>query len=38
MDHSSVLYLMGPDGQFIAPVRADQSGPEIAAALTKLMS
>ncbi len=38
MDHSSVLYLMGPDGRFIAPVRADQTGPEIATALTKLMS
>jgi protein SCO1/2 len=38
MDHSSVLYLMGPDGRFIAPVRADQNGPEIAAALTKLTS
>jgi protein SCO1/2 len=38
MDHSSVLYLMGPDGRFIAPVRADQTGPEIAAALAKLMS
>lgn len=38
MDHSSVLYLMGPDGRFIAPVRADQDGAEIAAALTKLMS
>jgi protein SCO1/2 len=38
MDHSSVLYLMGPDGRFIAPLRADQTGPELAAALTKLMS
>jgi protein SCO1 len=38
MDHSSVLYLMGPDGRFIAPLRADQTGPEMAAALTKLMS
>ncbi len=38
MDHSSVLYLMGPDGRFIAPVRADQDGPEIAAELTKLTS
>src|ERR1051326_7736534 len=37
MDHSSVLYLMGPDGKFIAPVRADQTGPEMAAVLTKLM-
>ncbi len=36
MDHSSVLYLMGPDGQFIAPIRADQTGAEIAAALAKL--
>jgi protein SCO1/2 len=23
MDHSSVLYLMGPDGRFVAPVAAD---------------
>ena len=38
MDHSSVLYLMGPDGRFVAPVRADQAGPEIAAALTRLTS
>jgi len=37
MDHSSVLYLMSPDGGFIAPVRADQSGDEIAANLKKLM-
>ena len=38
MDHSSVLYLMGPYGRFIAPVRADGSGEQIAAALTRLMS
>ena len=38
MDHSSVLYLMGPDGRFIAPLRADQSGPELAAALAKQVS
>jgi protein SCO1/2 len=37
MDHSSVLYLMSPDGGFVAPVRADQSGDEIAANLKKLM-
>jgi protein SCO1 len=37
MDHSSVLYLMGPDGKFVAPVRADQSGPELATVLTKLV-
>jgi protein SCO1 len=30
MDHSSVLYLIGPDGGFVAPIRADQSGEEIA--------
>jgi protein SCO1/2 len=38
MDHSSVLYLMGPDGRFLAPVRADQTGAEIAAVLAKLVS
>jgi protein SCO1/2 len=38
MDHSSVLYLMGPDGRFIQPVRADQTGTEIAAMLAKLVS
>ncbi|MDB5401280.1 MAG: hypothetical protein QOD93_6786 [Acetobacteraceae bacterium] len=37
MDHSSVLYLMSPDGSFVAPVRADESGDEIAANLKKLM-
>ena len=25
MDHTSLLYLMAPDGHFVAPVRADQS-------------
>jgi protein SCO1/2 len=38
MDHSSILYLMAPDGRFIAPVRADETGAEIAADLTRLMS
>jgi protein SCO1/2 len=37
MDHSSVLYLMNPEGGFLAPVRADQTGDEIAANLKKLM-
>ena len=37
MDHSSILYLMDPKGGFLAPVRADQSGDEIAASLKKLM-
>lgn len=30
MDHSSILYLMGPDGRFIAPLRAEASGEQIA--------
>jgi cytochrome oxidase Cu insertion factor (SCO1/SenC/PrrC family) len=38
MDHSSILYLMGPDGKFIAPIRADQSGADMAADLAKLIS
>jgi protein SCO1 len=38
MDHSSVLYLMGPDGKFIAPIRADEDGTQIAADLGRLMS
>jgi protein SCO1 len=37
MDHSSVLYLMDPNGRFLAPMRTDQTGDEIAANLTKLM-
>lgn len=37
MDHSSVLYLMDPKGSFIAPIRADQSGDEIADRLKKMM-
>ena len=38
MDHSSILYLMGPDGNFIAPIRADETGAEMAADIAKLMS
>jgi protein SCO1 len=37
MDHSSIIYLMGPDGNFIAPIRADESGEEMAATIGKLM-
>jgi protein SCO1/2 len=37
MDHSSVLYLMNPEGGFVAPVRPDQTGDEMAATLKKLM-
>jgi cytochrome oxidase Cu insertion factor (SCO1/SenC/PrrC family) len=38
MDHSSILYLMGPDGAFIAPIRADETGAEMAADIAKFMS
>lgn len=38
MDHSSVLYLMGPDGRFIAPIRADMTADRMAEALAKLIS
>ncbi len=38
VDHSSILYLMGPDGRFIAPVRADETPAEMAAEITKDMS
>ena len=30
VDHSSVLYLIGPDGRYVAPIRADESGSEMA--------
>jgi protein SCO1/2 len=38
MDHSSIIYLMGPDGRFIAPIRADETGAEMAADLAKFIS
>jgi cytochrome oxidase Cu insertion factor (SCO1/SenC/PrrC family) len=38
MDHSSVLYLMGPSGKFIAPIRTDEDGAQMAADLSKLIS
>ena len=31
VDHSSVLYLMGPDGRFVAPIPADADASKIAA-------
>jgi protein SCO1 len=37
MDHSSVLYLMDAKGAFVAPIRADMSGDEMAANLRKLL-
>ena len=30
VDHSSVLLLIGPDGRYLAPIRADQTGSEMA--------
>ncbi len=37
MDHSSILYLMGPDGRFIAPIRADMAADEMVATLARLV-
>ena len=38
MDHSSVLYLLGPDGTFISPLRADASAEQLATDLAKLLN
>lgn len=38
MDHSSVLYLMGPDGRFIAPIDAGDTAPQLAQKLAGLVS
>ena len=38
VDHSSLLYLVGADGRFIGPIRADQTGAAMAADITKLRS
>jgi protein SCO1/2 len=38
MDHSSVLYLIGPDGVFLAPIRADESGQAMASDIARHLS
>ncbi len=38
VDHSSVLYLMSPSGAFIAPIRADQSGADMAQDIARHLS
>ncbi len=35
VDHSSILYLMGPDGRFIEAIRTDQTGEAMAAEIEK---
>jgi cytochrome oxidase Cu insertion factor (SCO1/SenC/PrrC family) len=37
ISHSSVLYLMGPDGEFVAPILSDETGTQIAGDLSGLM-
>jgi protein SCO1/2 len=38
MDHSSVLYLLGPDGKFISPLRADAGAEQLTADLNKMLN
>jgi protein SCO1/2 len=38
VDHSSILYLMDPDGRFISPLRADQTAQGLAAEIAQHMS
>ena len=37
VDHSSIIYLMAPDGRFIAPIAADESAQQMAADIAKHM-
>jgi protein SCO1/2 len=38
LDHSAVIYVMGPDGRLLEPIPADTTGPAIAAAILRLLS
>ena len=38
MDHSSVLYVMGPDGGFVGIIRSDQGPDGIARDLTAMIT
>ena len=38
VDHSSVLYLIGPDGRYLAPIRADENGSEMASDIARHVS
>ena len=38
VDHSSVVYLIGPRGQLLAPIRADEAGSAMAADITRHLS
>jgi protein SCO1/2 len=38
VDHSSVFYLMGPDGQFISILRADQEGADLAKSIAHYLT
>jgi protein SCO1/2 len=37
IDHTSVLYLMAPDGSYLAPLPASDTGPELAKALAQYL-
>jgi len=38
LDHSAVIYLMGPNGALLAPIRADTPAPEMASAIARYLS